>query len=396
MQRLLEEREVALINDRLHDNALLRACQQIWAQRQEVVGVVAHSEDIFCESVWLMDELIDANDVTDIMRLVRGLWSTVVSDVSQWRSQSVSIPDRNLIATTIFQLVGIVFSLHWHSHFCEEIHDALLKIVDEKRPSPQTLFDQQQLERQQDELFENLIASSAMLNEWANEYIDNPSSWLTEEIELALKPPHIAIKVKPETQKEGRKTFNVDTFRETFTYVIEGMSSQERETRLKLGFNKMRGILIEKNTHYDTFESLFSSKPLDVKIVWTGTNAQLRMLFNLLVTKNKLVKKPTGGLNQILSARFIKPDGTSFTSEEIRNAGSDGDMSAVNEVVEYLTPKPVSLEDLEHQLKRLITEELERNELEGKKDGKYQRLSPTGTNISLKPNQHTRITKKRL
>lgn len=395
MQRLLEEREVALINDRLHDNALLRACQQIWAQRQEVVGVVAHSEDIFCESVWLMDELIDANDVTDIMSLVRGLWSTVVSDVSQWRSQSVSIPDRNLIATTIFQLVGIVFSLHWHSHFCEEIHDALLKIVDEKRPSPQTLFDQQQLERQQDELFGNLIASSAMLNEWANEYIDNPSSWLTEEIELALKPPHIAIKVKPETQKEGRKTFNVDTFRETFTYVIEGMSSQEREIRLKLAFNKMRGILIANDTHYDTFESLFSGKPLDVKIVWTGTNAQLRILFNLLVTKNKLLIKPTGGLNKILSARFIKPDGMSFTAAEIRNAGSGGDMRAVNDVVEFLTPKPISVEDLELQLTRLRTEELERNELEGKKDGKYQKLLPQGTNISIKPNQHTRMIRKK-
>ena len=395
MQRLLEEREVAQIGNRLHDNALLLACQHIWPKRQEVVEVVVHAEDVFCEVASLTDNLIDTDDGIDAMSLVRGLWSKVVSDVSQWNRNGVSIPDRYLITTTVFQLVCTAFSLHWNSRYCEELHDALIMVINEKRPVPSNLYEQQLQERQQEELFGDLVACSTMLNDWVNEYIDTPNSWLTEEIEITLNPPHIAIKPKSETQKEGRKTFNVDTFRETFMYAIEGMRMQEREIRLKLAFNKMRGILIANDTHYDTFESLFSGKPLDVKIVWTGTNAQLRILFNLLVTKNKLLIKPTGGLNKILSARFIKPDGMSFTAVEIRNAGSGGDMRAVNDVVEFLTPKPISVEDLELQLTRLRTEELERNELEGKKDGKYQKLLPQGTNISIKPNQHTRMIRKK-
>ena len=172
------------------------------------------------------------------------------------------------------------------------------------------------------------------------------------------------------------------------------MSNEEREIRLKMAFNKMRGILIDRDTHYDTFESLFSGKPLDVKIKWIGTNAQLRKLFNLLVTKNKLLSKPTGGLNKILTARFKKANGTSFTSQEIKDAGNDGDMSVVNDVVEYLTPIPVQMEDLEQQLSRIILEEQERAELRGDKNGKPQTHLPKGTNSSTNPNQHTRKSKK--
>jgi len=201
-------------------------------------------------------------------------------------------------------------------------------------------------------------------------------------------------------KQQGRKTFDANTFRETFVYEPDGMSKQEIEIRLKMAFGKMRGVLIAADTHYDTFESLMSGKPLDVKIVWKGSNAQLRALFSLLATKKQphtnepLVKKPTGGINQILTARFIKEDGTSFTADEIRNAGRDGDMRVVNEVVEYLIPNPISIEDLETQLARLQTEEQEHAE-EGRINGKNRNAKPMGTSVSNTPNQRTRITKKR-
>ena len=202
-------------------------------------------------------------------------------------------------------------------------------------------------------------------------------------------------RVKPESRKADKKSFDPDTFRETFTYWPDGMSEDERNIRLKMAFSRMRGSLIDRDTHYDTFEALLSGKPLDVKIVWIGINSQLRGLFSQLVTKNKILKKPTGGLNQILTARFKKADGTLFTANEIKDAGSDGDMKAVYDVVESLTPSPVKIEDLETQLGRLLTEEQERSELRGMKDNKPQEHLPKGTNLSSKPNQHTRKNNKK-
>lgn len=192
---------------------------------------------------------------------------------------------------------------------------------------------------------------------------------------------------KPKTVK---RPFDQNTFRGTFTYAPEGMSSKERNIRLKMAFNMAKCALIASDTHYDTFETLLSGKPLDIRIYWTGTNSQLRCLFSLLVTKNHIVKKPTGGLNQILSARFMHEDGTPFTPNEIKDAGSDGDMSIVNKIVEILTPRPIEVEDLEQQLRRLITEELENNEL-----GRRMAPKQEGMVYGSRPNQHTRSGRKK-
>lgn len=395
MQRLLNPNEVALIDARLHDNALLEACRKIWPERQEeITSVMAVAEDFFYETAWLIDELIEADTDIDVMSLTRGLWSTVFNDIGYW-ANGVSKNDRYLITSTIFRLVATAFSLHWHSYYCDTLRDSLLTMVDEKRPSAETIHEYQQLERQQEELLDSVITNSTILKDWVIDYIDDSESLLTVEIYLALNPNLSTKTRKQESRKDDKKQFDPDTFRETFTYWPDGMSEKEREIRLKMAFNRMRSTLIDRDTHYDTFEALLSGKPLDVKIVWVGINSQLRNLFNQLVTKNKLLKKPTGGLNQVLTARFKKEDGTLFTANEIKDAGSDGDMSAVNDVVTFLTPTPVTMEDLEQQLSRLITEEREREDQRGMKENKYQKKSPKGTNVSTTPNQHTRTTKKK-
>ena len=394
MQRLLNQSEVAKIDARLHDNALLEVCRKIWPERQEeITSVMVRAEDIFYESAWLIDELVEADADTDATSLTRGLWSTVSNDIGYW-ANGVSLCDRYLITSTIFHLVATAFSLHWHSYYCDTLRDALLNVVEDKRPSPKDLHELQEQERQQEEMLYSIIANSAILKDWMIDYIDNAESLLTEEIELALNPHLSTNTPKPESRKADKKSFDPDTFRETFTYYPDGMNQKEREIRLKMAFSRMRGTLIDRNTHYDTFEDLLSGKPLDVKIVWVGINSQLRELFSQLVTKNKLLKKPKGGLNQILTARFKKENGTLFTAKEIKDAGSDGDMSAVNDVVTFLSPTPITMEDLELQLSRLLTEEQERADQRGMKDNKHQMPLPKGTNVSVTPNQHTRTIKK--
>jgi len=394
MQRLLNPNEAAKIDARLHDNALLEVCRKIWPERQEeITSVMVRVEDIFFVSAWLMDELVEADADIDVMSFTKGLWSTVFNDIGYW-ANGMSLNDRYLIASTIFRLVATSLSMHWHSYYCDTLRNALHAVAEERHPSPKDLHEQQQQERQQEDLLEAIITCSATLKDWVNDYIDNSESSLMEEIDLALNPL-IEIKAgKRVSRKADKKPFDPDTYRETFTYMPDGISDKEREIRLKMAFNRMRGTLIDRDTHYDTFEALLSGKPLDVKIVWVGINSQLRELFSQLVTKKKLLKKPTGGLNQILTARFKKEDGTLFIAKEIKDAGSDGDMSAVNDVVTFLTPTPVTMEDLELQLSHLLTEEQERADQRGMKDNKHQKPLPKGTNVSTTPNQHTRIIKK--
>ena len=395
MQRLLNPSETALIGARFHDYDLLQVCRKVWPERgAEITSVVACPEDIFCEVAWLTDELLDADRSADTLSLITGLWTNVTFDIAKWGTQ-VSLSDRYLITSTVFRLVATAFSLHWESYYCDMLRDTLLDIVKNKCHAPKDLYELQEQQRQQEELFDAIISCSEMLSEWINDYIDNSDFCLTDEIDFALNP-QIGIKPqKPESRKADKKSFDPDTFRETFTYWPDGMSEDERNIRLKMAFSRMRGSLIDRDTHYDTFEALLSGKPLDVKIVWIGINSQLRGLFSQLVTKNKILKKPTGGLNQILTARFKKADGTLFTANEIKDAGSDGDMKAVYDVVESLTPSPVKIEDLETQLGRLLTEEQERSELRGMKDNKPQEHLPKGTNLSSKPNQHTRKDNKK-
>ena len=205
MQRLLNEKEIAQIDARLHDNALLQACRKIWPGRQEgITSVMVNSEDVFCEAAWLIDELIGAERGADAISLTVGFWTHATIDIAKWEHQ-VSLPDRYLIVSTIFHIVATAFSLHWDSHYCDYLRDALLQTDDEKRSKPESLYILKEQQRQHDALMEAIIPCSGMLSEWVNEYIDNPNLWLTDEIDIALNPP-VTIKAgKLESKKGDRK-----------------------------------------------------------------------------------------------------------------------------------------------------------------------------------------------
>ena len=304
MQRLLNPSEAALIDKRLHDNALYQACRNVWPGRQdEIVSVMARSEDIFCESAWLMDELIDADEDNDAVSLARELWSHVVSDIGQWNN-GISLADRYLIISTIFRLVATSFSLHWHSRYCDELRDALLSVVDEKRPFPKDLPDLQLHERQQEELLEAIIPCSQMLNDWVNEYIDNSDFYLSEEIDLALNP---SLKVKPE--KPGSRKADFKPVTATF---------RKDGTVLNANITLVFQFLVEKkwianHSNPDAFLALFSGNTSDQTIVWLKAKGVLRDLFKMLIDEN-IITCPEGySYLQITSSHFTDNNGNYLT-----------------------------------------------------------------------------------
>lgn len=313
MQKLLNPSEVALIDARLHDNTLLEVCRRIWPERQEeITSVMVRAEDIFYESAWLMDELIEADADTDVMSLTRGLWSTLINDIGYW-TNGVSRNDRYLIASTVFRLVAAAFSLHWHSYYCDKLRDALLTVVEEKHPSPKDLHERQEQERQQEDLLDAIIACSTSLNDWVIEYIDNPDSLLTEEIDLALNPHLITTTTpKPESRKDDFKPVSA-----TFT-----KSGTVLNANLTLVFQYLvEKEWIAKSTDPDAFTDLFLGKSSEKTIIWLKAKGVLRDLFKMFIDENVITCPDGYTYLQIVSSHFTDQEGNYLTD---LNSGYSG------------------------------------------------------------------------
>lgn len=315
MQRLLNPNEVDLIDARLHDNALLAVCRRIWPERQEeITSVMAVAEDIFYETAWLIDELIEIDEDTDVMSLTRGLWSTVFNDIGYW-ANGVSKNDRYLIASTIFRLVATAFSLHWHSFYCDTLRDSLLAMVDERRPSPETIHEYQLLERQQEELLDSVITNSTILKDWVIDYIDDSESLLTEEIDLALNPHLNTNTRKPESRKDDknnniiikrkRTVWNGKEITHSFDYRPNGISNEERNNRLSTFFNLLNKKYVS-HTDMNTFINIFSGVATTEYVVWKRTIVELQYMVEQLIGKQLITwSHPAPGKWQIVCARFM-------------------------------------------------------------------------------------------
>ena len=315
MQRLLNPNEAALIDARLHDNTLLVVCHKIWPERQEeITSVMAVAEDIFYETAWLIDELIEIDADTDVMSLTRGLWSTVFNDIGYW-ANGVSKNDRYLIASTIFRLVATAFSLHWHSFYCDTLRDSLLAMVDERRPSPETIHEYQLLERQQEELLDSVITNSTILKDWVIDYIDDSESLLTEEIDLALNPHLNTNTRKPESRKDDknnniiikreRTVWNGKEITHSFDYRPNGISNEERNNRLSTFFNLLNKKYVS-HTDMNTFINIFSGVATTEYVVWKRTIVELQYMVEQLIGKQLITwSHPAPGKWQIVCARFM-------------------------------------------------------------------------------------------
>lgn len=303
MQKLLNPSEVALIDAKLHDNALLMVCRKIWPERQEETSVMIQAENIFYESAWLMDELIEVDKNVDLMSLTRGFWSTVFNDIGYW-ANGVSQNDRYLIASTIFRLVAAAFSLHWHSYYSDTLREALLTMVDERRPLPEKLHEHQQMERQQEELIDAIVACSSILKDWVYDYIDNPDSWLTEEIEQALNPNNGTNTMNPESKKADFKPVSA-------TFIKSG-------TVLNANLTLVFQFLVEKkwiakSSDPDAFTDLFLGKSSEKTIIWLKAKGVLRDLFKMFIDEG-IITCPDGYTYlQIVSSHFTDKDGNYLT-----------------------------------------------------------------------------------
>ena len=143
-----------------------------------------------------------------------------------------------------------------------------------------------------------------MLKDWVNDYIDNPSLWLTEEIDIALTPPLNVRQVKLESRKAD---FNPVTA----TFIKGG-------TVLNANITLVFQFLVERNGLPTIlipmlFLALFSGKNSDKTIVWLKAKGVLHDLFKMLIDKN-IISCPEGySYLQITSSHFTDKDGNYLT-----------------------------------------------------------------------------------
>lgn len=311
MQRLLSEKEAEQIDARFHDNGLLLTCREVWPVRQEkVTSVVARAADVFCEAAWLTDELMDADRDTDVLNRALGLWTDVTLHIARWGS-GVSLNDRYIIVSTVFHIVATAFALHWDSYYCDQLRDALLEAENEKRGEPEDLHHLQEQQRAQEKLLEAVVSCSDMLNEWVNDYIDNPEQWLTDEIDLALNPPVCLKAVKPESRKADmrtivreRKSWKDEVITHSFIYVTKSMPTDEKNRRLSLAFNLLNKRFID-HTETTTFINVFTGVETSEYIAWRGSIVELHYFIESLITRGVITwNLPAPGKWQIVCARF--------------------------------------------------------------------------------------------
>lgn len=315
MQRLLNEKEAEQINERLHDNTLLQVCRKVWPRRREMItSVKARVEDFFCEVAWLTDELIDADRGTDAFSLTMELWTDASNNIANW-GDKVSQMDRYLIVSAMFRIVATAFSLHWDSHYCNNMRDALLETENKKCPHPRELYDMQEQQHQQESLFDTIIPCSEMLSEWVNEYIDNPESWLSEEIDLALNPRLSTNTPKLESRKADKNNkisirrektiWNDKEITHSFDYRPKGISNKERNNRLSTFFNLLNKKYVS-HTDMNTFINIFSGVATTEYVVWKRTIVELQYLIEQLIDKQLITwSRPAPGKWQIVCARFM-------------------------------------------------------------------------------------------
>lgn len=384
MQRLLNLSEAAQIDARLHDNTLLQVCCTIWPERQEIItSVMARPEDIFCESVWLIDELVGIDANTDVTSLTGGLWTTVVTDIGYW-ANGVSLEDRFLIASTVFRLVATAFSLHWNSFYSETLRDALITVVDEKYkkwPSPLYLQEQQLRERQLEDILGAIINCSTILRDWVNDYIDNFGNNLTNEIDLALNPSKVFTTSKINKAKKEKKENNTrKDDRTKYSFILNIVDRKirllyrllsEKDDKGKqlidadmISHNDLKQVVGEDKEEYikglqhnnkdkieakDIIESLnimlfqqvFLGQETDVRIIWRGDANELLYLIDKM---NKYKVKDGEGFKLLLDRKKPGPKIWQLTRLRFMN-GKERKVMDERTGKETTTNEPIEFDD---------------------------------------------------
>ena len=166
MLKQLNENQAREVRSKYREHPLYVACQQVFKPRMSKMdGVVAEVEDVFCEVVFLLDELLEEERLTQTH--VDNRWSDVMTDVCRWH-RDATLRDRMAVATTVFGVTSSVLGHHWNPDY-SDVARCLLQTTMEREMAEYFTEEERQFHLR-------MAECASQLSEWINSYIDEESS----------------------------------------------------------------------------------------------------------------------------------------------------------------------------------------------------------------------------
>ena len=141
-----------------------------YTRKGKLDGALVKEEDIFLESVWLLDLLWAKPDITQPQ--VDLLWNKLFNDCREWQAD-MSDHDKRMVAGTVFQIVRASLAQHYDSHYCETICHMLNCTLERELKGWDV--------EEQKVFLQRLVEQSPALSEWINNY-EEADNWLYDEI----------------------------------------------------------------------------------------------------------------------------------------------------------------------------------------------------------------------
>ncbi len=273
MLKQLSESQAAKVREKFREHPLYEACWAAFTPRLAAMdGLVVEVEDVFCQTVYLIDDLI--TEERPSQTFVDRCWTELTIDVRRWKND-VSVRDRQSFVGTTFHVASAAFSLHWQCDYSFTLVALLQNTLERETKG---------IDKNEEIAIVRRLADCALaLSEWFNDYADS-DDLLSDEIDAIFNQ---TIVKKDRTKK--KTTFKPSS--SSFDYKCPQRSCNAKLTHFYQDLLKLKWIHSE--TKPDDFLDLFTNKQTTCRIKWMVSEAILVSLIKQLVDKAYLTV-PTG------------------------------------------------------------------------------------------------------
>lgn len=272
-----------------------------YTRKGKLDGAPVKECDVFYESACLLDLLWSKPDTTQ--HQVDRLWDRLFNDCREWQA-NMSGHDKQMVASTVFQIVRATLAQHYDSHYCEDICNMLNNTIERELKC---------IDLEEQKVFlQHLVEQSPALSEWINNY-DDSDEWLSDEIADVIADKgcgeHTMIKIrKPKASKRtnmGEKRLsNKPKTLKYFTHGNNGILRKQRK-RVDIVYNKwIEWGWIDDLTATDDFDAFFEGEPRHCNITWKAITTVLTLLLQELLEQPYIAKQKRQSPSSMVREQF--------------------------------------------------------------------------------------------
>lgn len=271
---------------------LLELCYNVPNVRFAMLeGVKAEGEDIFYHVANMMDWFYGwtkMNRIPIFKDEVEDEWASLLRDIREWKG--ITPNDRQLMADTIFRIVCRVYCCYaaaWRKKKPEskaaELWNKLYKTLERTLEGHCVLSDQKEIEQFEERLMGYFLNNGEYLMDWMVADYDGHLSDKIEKCiseEIPQQENSLEEIVHQETSAPVRKRRGSTLVRKSFS--LHGYPKKLILRLIALVYEEMctNHLIDKETTKIDVFQNVFTGGIPEDKIVWKGTDNELRYFIN--------------------------------------------------------------------------------------------------------------------